>query len=272
MKKIFSLILLSLITILMAGIVNGADPTCTFDQTATTIGTESTYIKGTDVNLSVTITNAGETTGDNATMGIITVSSGTISGALIFNTSDGTNNTYINTTIDTLALPDDTSHIFTMTMYNESQDVIGTACTRTFITDNTIPVLTLQTPADLAKNKTGTILFSYSCVNASSGILYLENRPHTMTESSDVCSITIKYLTNGFQSWYITASDGLNITTSSTTQVQIAKPGGMLLDARGQLIQPGTAAAAVPTGNVLQRMVNVIRQMLASILSMFQRG
>ncbi|GAF86805.1 unnamed protein product, partial [marine sediment metagenome] len=54
MKKVITVFLMSLITILMAGLVYGA-LSCTFDQTATAVGTESTYIKG-EQNLSVTIT------------------------------------------------------------------------------------------------------------------------------------------------------------------------------------------------------------------------
>lgn len=237
MKKIFSLILMSLILMLVAGIVNGADPTCTFDQAL------GTYPKGSAHNLSMTITNPGEGEGNNATKGVISISSGTITGALTFNTTDGTNNTYMNFTINTLALPDDTLATYTITMYNESQDAIGTACTRAYNPDNTIPVFGTITPADGSIQTTGsTVSFSVPCVNTSSATISISSRTGVlMTESSDVCTYN-EDLAEGLSSYSITLTDGLNTTSASYT-LRISTPGGTILDAQGVdiLIQPPQA-------------------------------
>ncbi len=271
MKKIYMGILLSLMMMLMAGIASANTITCDFLNASTTVGSELTYFKG-SVNVAINLTVFGE--GVNATVGILSVDAGAISGGATFIVVNKTlgNQSQFNFTVVSTEMLDDSVTTFTLTVKNGTQKTLTpTGCTRTFISDNSVPELTLQTPADLDKNKTGEILFSYSAVNTSSCILYLEGSPHTMTESSDVCSITIKSLPNGFTSWYITSSDGLNVTTSATTQVQISKPGGMILDAQGQPVA-GTPTASIVPGNALQRMVDVIKNFLASILSVFQRG
>lgn len=239
LKKLGILGLLSLITVLMAGIVHGADPTCAFDQTATTAGTSSTYIRETQ-NLSVTITNPGEAEGKNATSAIISVNTGTITGALSFNTTAGTNNSYLNTTVITFQLKDDTTYTFTMSVKNESQGEIAT-CNSTFIPDNTVPVVSLTTPADLAEDTDGEVTFTYACTNSSSATLYIESTPYTMTESSDTCTYTGTWPSNGFHSHYIIGSDGLNSTTSTTSTVNINRPGSP-----GVVLPPADRVPVVP--------------------------
>src|SRR3990167_4917751 len=107
--------IIPLIAIMMAGIAS-ATLTCVFDQAATTAGTGSTYLKGTAKNLSVTM--SGWTSAlENASTAIISASPCTISGALVYNqTLAGVNATYLNTTVNTLVMRDDTTCTFTMTV------------------------------------------------------------------------------------------------------------------------------------------------------------
>jgi len=140
----------------MAGLVYGAN-TGTIDQAATTAGTGSTYLKGSDVNISVTWTGDLANNGTlNGTACSIASSSGTITGALKYNvTNDGTygNITYCNTTVDTTALSDDTSYTFTMTLWNITGEQLATA-SQTFITDNTVSVFGTITPTDASTQTT----------------------------------------------------------------------------------------------------------------------
>ena len=256
MKKIYLLGLLPLLIILMAYGVNGAI-ICTFDQTATTAGTSSTYIWGSDKNLSVTM--SGWTSDANSSTAIISAGATgcDISGTLTFNTSTNTNQSYMNTTVNTLAMKDDTTCTFTMTIKNASNQAQLTTCTRDYISDNTKPVLSSTSPAEMAKDTDGKVSFSYTCSNSSSAILYLDlggYKPYTMTESSDVCSYSSDRLSNGILSWYITASDGLNTTTSSTNKVEIRLPGGMVTQPTARKLSElkgaeSVAATTAPSGN-----------------------
>jgi len=244
MKKTYILGLLSLITLLMAGLVYGAN-TGTIDQAATTAGTGSTYLKGSDVNISVTWTGDLANNGTlNGTACSIASSSGTITGALKYNvTNDGTygNITYCNTTVDTTALSDDTSYTFTMTLWNITGEQLATA-SQTFITDNTVSVFGTITPTDASTQTTGSsVSFSVPCYNTSSATISVSSRTALpMTESSDVCTYT-ETLPEGVSSYSITLTDGLNITSGAYT-IKLANAGATILDAQGNdiLTQPQT--------------------------------
>lgn len=241
-------IILPLLLVMIAGTTYGAC-TCTFDQAATTAGTSSTYIRGTAQNLSVTISGCVAVQ-ENATAGIIS-STGTISGATVFNISTGSNNrSYMNTTISTVALDDDSTYTMTFTVKNVSQTTL-TTCTRNYVPDNTNPALTLVSPTNKQVVTTGKATFSYTCTDTLSATLLLENRAITMTESSDVCTATDVSLNNGINSWYIIASDGLNSTTSSTTQVEGRRAGGAIIEEDGSISSLDATTTIVPSNNKL---------------------
>lgn len=232
MNKICNLGLISLMVILMIELVSAAYD-CDMISTATTAGTSNTYKRGATVNISANVTGRNSAVNAyNLTTAVITINTGTISGALtqndtaapIGNLSDFDD---LNFTVDTKALKDDTTYTLTITLKNETQQTEGT-CTLSIITDNTAPVSTVTTPATNSVDTDGVIPFSYTCANASSATLFIETKPFTMSESSDVCTYTnalTSKLTNGFQSIYITASDGLNTTSSATTKFEVRKPG-----------------------------------------------
>lgn len=252
LKMNMKLGLIALIAILMTGLVSASDsqkPTCVFDLAATTAGTSSGYIRGLTQSLAITVTyptniNFSLNTTVNVTMCNISVNTGTITGALTYDSAAGTNNSALNTTVNTEQLKDDTSYTFTMTMFNESSNadgILGT-CERIFIPDNTVPVVSLSTPTDKSKDVDGLITFTYTCTNSSSANLYAEDSggytQYAMSESSDTCTYSnLKLLTNGFHSHYIVGSDGLNTTTSATSTVEVRRPGG-----------PGTAEVTTTTG------------------------
>ena len=235
MKKIYLGMLLSLILALMAGMVQGAC-TCDVDQTQTTLGDSATHIRNTSVNISTTISCSGiGTIAENATGGVLTGSPGTITGTLTYNFSvSATNITYMNFTVNTRALPDDTQQTFTITIKNDTTEETLATCTETFYSDNSVPVSTLSTPTDKSKDVDGLVLFTYTATNSSSCDLYLEDAgkytKYAMTESSDSCTYTATIVTNGFHSHYAITSDGLNLTTSAVSTVEVRKPGSSLID------------------------------------------
>lgn len=273
MKKIIRLGLMSLMMVLMAGIVHGA-PTCAFNLVATTVGTASSYIRGTTQKLNVTITSGGVGEGTNVTTCKIT-STGTITGSVTFNTSYGTNNSYCNTTVNTEALVDTSSYTFTMTMYNESQISIGTACTRVFIPDNTKPTYSSYSPSDGSSDSDGSVDFSTTCSNTSSATLYLESTPYTMTESSDVCTATVSNLRNSLYSWYVSGTDGLNVTSSTTNKVEIRKSGGVTyvdgqpsVGASQLTTQPSTGIKGL-LNDLIQLPIKLLNMIIGAIASIF---
>ncbi len=220
--------LIALMALLMMGI-SYATITCTWEQSATTVGTANTYIRDVETDgLNITISGW---TGDssNATAAKILVSSGTISGGTVFNSTDGSNNTRINFSVNTYALSDDTTYSFSVTVYNETGETLGTCAARNFIPDNTKPVITGASPVtDTRSTSDRNNVFSTTCTNTSSSTLYLEGTAYTMTESSDACSYTVPFMTDGSYPWYTTASDGLNSTTGTTITFVMSKGGGFI--------------------------------------------
>lgn len=131
---------------------------------------------------------------------------------------------------DTRALKDDTTYSLRARCINESNSVVLTTATEvTFKVDNTVPVVVTPSPSTGTEQTDGSyVAFSITCTNSSSADLYLDNAKITMTESSDVCSYTMDWLTDGLHSWYVIASDGRNSTTSSTYNIRISKGGGYI--------------------------------------------
>jgi hypothetical protein len=229
-----AIILMAMIIVLTIGIVN-ALPTCDFDQTQTTAGTRSGYISGAAQNLSVTIAG-GTGSGQNVTYCSIAVSSGTITGALVFNeTTLGSNISYCNTTVNTMALVDTTTYTFTMTMKNETMESLGT-CTETYIPDNTQPVCAhaQSSRTTYSPKQTWTI----TGTNALSATLQFgSNSPYTMTEASDVFTYTTQegVLPEGTYTVTGTTSDGLNATTCLLDYIRI--------DSEAKLVQMAAIAS-----------------------------
>lgn len=171
--------ILAVMAVMLAGMVWGA--TCAFQQATTTAGTASTYIRGAAVNLSVSLTGPFLVGQINATATKITVNTGTITGALISNAT-ATNGTYFNTTVSTMALKDDTSYTFTMTVYNVSGTTLAT-CTQTYIPDNTQPTCVHSQSSKTAYSPAQT--WTVTGVNASSAtIAFGNNAAKSMSEAS----------------------------------------------------------------------------------------
>lgn len=277
MRKIIELMAMMVLLIIGLSIVGYATVTCTFDQSATTVGTSSSYIRGATQLLNITLTGADINV--NATTAIVSAGATgcTISGATTFNNT-ASNWTKANWTISTIAMRDDTACTFTAIVKNVSnQNTIATCTPIVYIADNTKPTSILTTPASGSKDVDGSIAFTYTCGNASSANLIVDTTSYTMTESSDVCTYTGTWATNGFHSHYITSSDGLNTTTSVTSTVEVRKPGGYIYDEQGEIME-GTSGAEVQTsgGNAIIRFINSIFNAIFgifdTIFSVFKRG
>ena len=242
MKKAIRILVMSLMAILMAGMVSAL--TCVIRAP----------VNGAIISGATVVWNVSSSSADNFTLSNCTISGtsalDTLSVVLKNYSLAGGLITWANATASTMAEVDGSDWAISATCRNASNDVFTCTGTGTITIDNTVPVLTLSTPTDLSIDTDGVVTFNYACVNTSSATLMLENKPYTMTESSDVCTYTnptTSKLTNGFQSWYITASDGYSTTTSSTTKVEIRKPGGPILDEAGNEVGTATTTTTEPT-------------------------
>lgn len=271
MRKEIKLLLMPLFILILAGTVNPTAVTCTISPTATTAGTRSTYIDSTDQFFNVTIAGVDGAAGDNATGANITINTGTITGSLIHNQSGAqTNRTYFNFTVNTMALVDTTTYTFTVTIVNNTMAPLGTACTVALIPDNTVPVVSLGSPSDGSTDTDGEVTIAYTCTNASSANIYLEDSGgytrYTMTESSDNCSYSATLLTNGLHSHYIVGSDGLNSTTSTTSTVEVRIPGGYIYDEQGQImIETAGSTTPIKSKNAVTNIINTIFETIFGI-------
>ena len=114
------------------------------------------------------------------------------------------------------------------------------------------------------------ISFSLTGTNATSSTLFIEGYPYSMTESSDAFSLTVTDLTNSVYSWYITTSDGLNTTTSSTYTFEISKQGGVFYDDAGEITFTPTTTTTSNAKGFIAYIVNGLGKFIASIVGIFQ--
>lgn len=222
-KKLLLLPLSALFVFMMAGMASAT--VCTFDQTATTGVTRSTYIDGTAFNISATLTAQADSE-ENGTVGILT--NDITSTVYVFNTTmnaAGTKNTsQVNASVNTGEFRDDQSVIFTWTVKNESQQQLAT-CTRTYLTDNSVPGCSfasgLVSNVEYAPNQKWTV----SCINASSATLQFgSNSPLAMAEASDSCTFTgdkAKVPEGSYSTLTARPSDGLNSTSCGLSFITI---------------------------------------------------
>jgi len=274
MKKIYIGILLSLMIALMAGIVYGS-VTCEVNVINANYDEEAEEM----FYVNITWNDA-----DNTSIDIANI---TVSGCALITQSNGTgheNSSAFNFSFyaDSFAHAlDDTICTVEATITNVS----GTGrneitCTGdTFYADTSVPISTLSTPTSGSKDVDGKATITYTCTNASSASLYLEDiggyTSYTMTESSDVCTYNAVILTNGFHSFYAITSDGLNTTTSPVSTIEVRRPGGYIYDEQGQ-IMTGTAGSTVPieggnaVTNVVNGIMNFIFGIFDSIFSVFR--
>lgn len=136
---------------------------------------------------------------------------------------------YANGTLNTTSVADATDFSLGGSCTNasgESQSIT----TITLTVDNTVPVITALAPADETVYTTNAqrtaIAFSATAANATACTLFIDTFSHTMAESSDSCTYTKDFLNDQVHNWYLTATDGTNVTTSSTIQLHITTPGG----------------------------------------------
>ncbi len=165
----------------------------------------------------------------NCSAAKISVNTGTITGALVYNITQGagvnTNLTYFNTTVNTLALKDDTVYTFTMTVYNFSNGAVITTCTQDYIPDNSKPICTFDSALKSSSTYKPTQQWSITCTNSTGAqIVFGSNSPYDMAEASDVCTYTgdkAKIPETTYNQVVVTTSDGLNTTQCQLNYVTI---------------------------------------------------
>lgn len=222
-KKLLLLPLSALFVLMMAGLVSAA-VACTFDQTATTAGTSSSYLRalsGDLTNLSASVT--GPTGGQNITDGVL---SNDITGTLYYfnSTSDVNVSQVSNKSVDLGEFLDTQVVTFTWTLNNVSRDTVAT-CNRAYIVDLTTPgciyASGLVSGTEYAPNQKWTV----ACTNSSSAtIQFGNNNPLAMAEAADSCTFTgdkSKVPEGSYQALTVTTSDGLNTSSCGLTGITI---------------------------------------------------
>lgn len=230
-KKILGMLLLFLIALMTVSIASATISCSWTTPAATTVGTSSSYIRE---NVSMTVTCTGMVEGENITSAVISSSAGTITGALIWNstlfTSNNTN--VVNFTFYTNALNDVSTYTFTATVYNHSHGELATA-TRAFITDNSVPVTSALKDSDgtaisSGANKLDEDILTSTINNATSCEIYFDQ---TVFTGEMVLSST----TSGTATWdsnsepseqyyddvYFKCSDGLNTTSATSIELNM---------------------------------------------------
>lgn len=259
MDKKLLILLVPLMVLLVAGVAQGA-LTCTFDQTATTVGTSSTYLRnnepaGTDLgglnatNISVAM-SGWVTENSNLTAGVISISSGTITGALVYNCTQIqcgtlTNSTYMNFTVALDQLFDTNEYTLTATVYNSTPTgQSAVTCTRAYYTDLGVPQCVAVYPNESypVAYPTG-ITFIASAANATSCKVKVGNVYTGTVNGSDGAEDCYKDFGTGhppqtiYDTVTYTTEDGLNISTCTSTKIFIDDE-----EYRGRSIALGTAA------------------------------
>ncbi len=148
--------------------------------------------------------------------------------------NETTEATYINSTFDSSLLQDSNDYQFYSVCYNDTANETSAVLSSITI-DNTIP----QAPSSLSP-VTGTlynklsekdITFSatVSGANTTGCTLYFVgtnpgSSSYTMTHTGDTCTYSLTNTPESTYSYYITASDGTNSTSSSTLNFQYRLP------------------------------------------------
>lgn len=239
MKKAIGLI--ALMTILVIGTAYAL--TCTFDQ-PTTAGTSDNYVRGAEHNVSITISDYVDENSTTATLSS-SLTGCDISGALIFNytaASGGTDNTtYMNFTVDTTAMRDDTICTFAVVVLNGTNQV-DLGCTNvdtTFIADSTQPICTHTQLSRTTYNPKQTWVITGTNANSAT-IKFGSNAAFAMTETSDIFSYRGQIPESTYEPVRGTTSDGLNSTICDLNYVRI--------DAKSTIKQVGAAIATSEGG------------------------
>jgi hypothetical protein len=241
MNKKLILLPISIFTIfMMAGLVSASPSsgvTCTFDQTATTVGTRSTYIDTSAFNLSVT-TSGHANSSDNASVMVLT--NDITSTEYVSNTTFGDNLTQLsNISVDTTEILDTQTVTYTATIKNEDQETV-TTCTRAYVPDNTDPTCNFASGLIGSADYPPTQKWTVTCTNAGTANIKFGNNPNlAMTEAGDVCTFTGSKATvpEGSYTVNVVTSDGLNTTGCSLIGVKIDV--GVPLKQIGALVATG---------------------------------
>lgn len=155
---------------------------------------------------------------------ITSASTGDSTNYVLYNVSASRN--HANATVETRNLTDATDYGITGTCGNVTGGSESITAVTGWIIDNTVPVFGTPTPANGNRENDKSVDFSIACSNATTAYLWLEGTKINMTESSDVCTVTVNPVPGGTSSWYVTATDDTNVSTSSTFTFDVKGVGG----------------------------------------------
>jgi len=137
----------------------------------------------------------------------------------------------LNLTYDSAGLEDSKLCDFYVVVSNRSlgtNEVTCSASTGNTI-DNTAPTLpSITSPVDESIDTDGSVTFTVGVTGSRTTgcTINIENAAIAMTHTGDTCTYTDATMSDGNYGWTVSASDGLNTSTTSAQTLFIDKPGG----------------------------------------------
>lgn len=217
-------------------------------ETATVSLDTTTWRQGTNISLSVTgnitsivVSGSASNTANSSSVALFTITNSSAT-----NLNRGKANYTLNAGV---AFEDSSVASITAIARNSSTTTIGTMTATTATIDRTAPTApTSLSPSGLQTSQDQTFNVAVTGASTTSCTLnFLSKNPgnaiYAMSHSGSTCSLSINNLPNSVYDYTITATDGLNSSTSSTSTLNINKA--------SQTSKAGAVAVAVNQGKVL---------------------
>lgn len=239
MKKISLYLIFGLFMVVCSYIAYGAIAcTTSADDGTTIIGISSfnatiTGVTAGDYNATTPVLYGKCTNTANSSYTVLINSTDT---AIWSNGTDATGGLTLNTTYNSVGMEDDTSCTFYMVIsnytnssQNQGNNEVTCTATSTSVIDNTKPdTPSSLSPADKAESTTDntTLSATVNGTETTGCTLVFGRSNYSMTHSGSSCTYSMSNIGAGDYQWYVVASDGTNVTRSSTyTAVFIYKGG-----------------------------------------------
>jgi len=135
----------------------------------------------------------------------------------------------INGTFNSSIFEDSNDYVFNATCTNSSNNLIQCTTTTSVTIDNTVPTAPAScTPASDSTDSDGSVDFSCTVTGSkttSCTLYFVSGNPgessYSMTHSGNSCTKTITSMPEQSYTWYVTASDGTNSTSGSSSRINI---------------------------------------------------
>jgi len=228
----------ALMLLMCMGVVYAAYPVTTIDKPATDADMGAGLYNA-NFTLGAPTDNRDNLTLHNCTWSLYSVSTGNTSSAVVLYTNASINITgntaiVVRHQLNTALVEDANDYSLKVTCIAANDTSLTSTDTNTGLdVDNTIPTSpSSYSPADGTKDTDGDVSFSVAVTGARTTactMFFKGTTPgkgsYSMTHSGATCTASLSGMPNSVYEWYVTATDGTNsTTTSTTTTLQIDQP------------------------------------------------